>query len=76
MELHKYFDNPSQGAANATPVIPGTEPASVQVVNISFPEWPEAKLKMPFAQVPVLEVDGKMLAQSGAISESWVPLEL
>ncbi|XP_067008891.1 glutathione S-transferase [Anabrus simplex] len=30
--------------------------------------WPELKPKMPFGQTPVLEVDGKMINQSTAIS--------
>lgn len=42
----------------------------LQDVSFSFQEWPlEHKPKMPFGQVPVLEVDGKMLTQSGAICE-------
>ena len=41
----------------------------VQDVSFSFQEWPEHKPKMPFGQVPVLEVDGKLLTQSGAICE-------
>lgn len=31
-------------------------------------KWPEFKKKMPFAMVPVLEIDGKLVAQSNAIA--------
>ncbi|KIH50854.1 glutathione S-transferase protein [Ancylostoma duodenale] len=36
-------------------------------VRLSFEEWPKHKAEMPFGQIPVLEVDGKQLAQSIAI---------
>ncbi|XP_064616477.1 glutathione S-transferase-like [Liolophura sinensis] len=36
-------------------------------IRIPFDEWPKHKQKMPFRQLPVLEVDGKQLSQSYAI---------
>ncbi|KAI8467457.1 MAG: hypothetical protein J3K34DRAFT_430391 [Monoraphidium minutum] len=36
-------------------------------MRFSFEEWQKHKPSMPLGQVPVLEVDGKMLAQSAAI---------
>ncbi|KAK5972432.1 Glutathione S-transferase [Trichostrongylus colubriformis] len=35
--------------------------------RLEIEEWPKYKAEMPFNQVPVLEVDGKLLPQSFAI---------
>jgi len=37
-------------------------------VRIEFQDWPQWQAKMPFGEIPVLEVDGKMLSQSMAIN--------
>ncbi|WKX94889.1 hypothetical protein Q1695_011838 [Nippostrongylus brasiliensis] len=37
-------------------------------VRLSREEFPKIKAEMPFGQIPVLEVDGKKLAQSSAIA--------
>lgn len=42
----------------------------VQDKRISFDEWPNWKAKMPFGTMPVLEVDGKMIAQMAAIGKN------
>ncbi|XP_003703956.1 glutathione S-transferase S1 [Megachile rotundata] len=36
--------------------------------RLTFEEWPQVKAQMPLGQVPVLEIDGKPLYQSKAIS--------
>jgi len=36
--------------------------------RVPFAEWPALKASTPFGQLPYLEVDGKQLAQSAAIS--------
>jgi hypothetical protein len=41
--------------------------AMVQDVRLSREEWAESKDKMPFKQMPAMEVDGVMFAQSTAI---------
>ncbi|KAI4471544.1 glutathione s-transferase [Holotrichia oblita] len=36
--------------------------------RISFEDWPKVKSTMPYRQVPILEIDGKMAHQSTAIA--------
>jgi hypothetical protein len=44
-----------------------------QDVRIPGAEWPEVKHTTPFGQVPVLVVDGVMVAQTPAICASRSP---
>jgi hypothetical protein len=46
----------------------------LQDKRLTFDEWRangDLKAAVPFGQLPVLEVDGKYIAQSAAIGEQW-----
>lgn len=64
IRLH-YFELP--GRAELTRIILAYGGIAYENVVIDRTTWPTVKTTMPFGQVPVLEVDGKMLAQSSAI---------
>lgn len=61
-----YFDTPGRAEASRLILAIGKIPYEESPVTPAT--WPEVKAKMPFGQVPVLQLDdGTMLAQSGAI---------
>ncbi|KZS14637.1 Glutathione S-transferase A4 [Daphnia magna] len=64
----RYFNNPRRGRAELARLI--LHQAGVEFEDIRFPhsEWPAIKPSTPFGQVPVLEVDGQVLAQSNTIA--------
>lgn len=62
LKLH-YFS--LAGRAEATRLVLTLGGVPFEDVHVS--DWPSLKPSMPFGQLPVLEVDGKKLAQSGAI---------
>ena len=37
-------------------------------IRYSFAEWPEKKATLKFSQIPILEIDGKQMAQSNSIA--------
>ncbi|ETN80925.1 glutathione S-transferase protein [Necator americanus] len=61
-----YFDG--RGAAEIIRQIFVLAGQEYEDIRLSHDEWPKYKNEMPFGQLPVLEVDGKKLAQSFAIA--------
>mmetsp|Transcript_30252 Transcript_30252/g.77113 ORF Transcript_30252/g.77113 Transcript_30252/m.77113 type:complete len:273 (-) Transcript_30252:824-1642(-) len=61
-----YFEMPARAECTRL-MLQMTNYPHFEDVRFSREQWPEIKAKMPFSQVPVLEVDGKYLAQQGAI---------
>jgi len=69
MPQYKLVYFPARGRAEAIRYLfaYGKIPYEDQEVDF-IQEWPEMKQGMPFGTIPVLYVDGKMLAQSAAIA--------
>ncbi|KAK3604482.1 hypothetical protein CHS0354_019077 [Potamilus streckersoni] len=61
-----YFD--ARGKAELARLVFAAAGQKFEDNRIQKDEWPEIKKTMPFGQVPLLEVDGKPLAQSYAIA--------
>ncbi|VDO32212.1 unnamed protein product [Haemonchus placei] len=62
----KYFDG--RGLAEIIRQIFAVAGQDFEDVRYSFEEFPKHKAELPFGQMPVLEFDGKQLAQSSAIA--------
>uniref|UniRef100_A0A1I7XEN0 glutathione transferase n=1 Tax=Heterorhabditis bacteriophora TaxID=37862 RepID=A0A1I7XEN0_HETBA len=61
-----YFNG--RGAAEISRQLFALAGQEYEDVRYERDEWPQHKDEMPFGQIPVLEVDGKKLAQSYAIN--------
>ncbi|PIO58089.1 glutathione S-transferase protein [Teladorsagia circumcincta] len=62
----KYFDG--RGLAEIVRQVLVVGGCDFEDVRYSFEEFPKHKEELPFGQVPVLEFDGKQLAQSHTIA--------
>jgi glutathione S-transferase len=61
-----YFD--ARGRAEMSRLIFAQAGVEYEDVRVNKKDWPKLKPKMPFNQLPVLEIDGKILPQSKAIA--------
>jgi len=68
MANYKLYYFNMMGRAESARLMFAYKGVQYEDVRIEHEKWPEWKPKMPFGQIPVLEVDGKMLSQSQAIN--------
>ncbi|XP_059143203.1 glutathione S-transferase 1-like [Physella acuta] len=61
-----YFDG--RGRAEVTRLMLAAAGVKYEDIRYTSQTWPAEKSKMPFGQVPVISVDGKMFGQSLAIA--------
>ena len=60
-----YFDIPGAGEKVRLALMMGKIPFTDE--RIGFKEWGELKPKTPYGQLPLLEIDGEVCAQSNAM---------
>lgn len=60
-----YFD--FAGRAEPIRLVLKAGKVDFEDVRVKRDEWPELKKKMPFGQMPAIEADGTLIAQSGAL---------
>ncbi|XP_057369493.1 probable glutathione S-transferase 7 [Daphnia carinata] len=66
-KLH-YFKSPRRGRAELSRLILSQAGVEFEDIRFAHCEWPAIKPITPFGHVPILEVDGQVLAQSNTIA--------
>jgi len=68
MPEYKLYYFPLRARGESARLLLAYHGAKFEDIRVSPENWPALKPKMPMGQMPVLEVDGKMLCQSTAIA--------
>ncbi|VDL74546.1 unnamed protein product [Nippostrongylus brasiliensis] len=68
MVQYKFYYFPGRGLGEITRQLFALAGVEYEDIRITPEQWPEYKSKMPFGQMPVLEVDGQQIPQSLAIA--------